>query len=396
MQWLNDSSVRLCAILFFLVPGAAQAAEKPVLTRLPADKVAAMGRVLAHQDLALIESTPSGSLKQVTVMAWVAAPPKRVREVVTDFAHYKDFVPNMSKSDVTTNGDGTIDMSFVIRYTVVGFSGTERHWFRDDGSIDLDAMDPNDRARFHWEFHPAEGGTVLLMSGFTDVLHSPDLIKGKIAEEPTLEHGLALASQLVEVAAMKARAEVLAKDNGESIGLPTKTAPSLDYLLERGDVVLIRSRPDGKLAELDVAGQIARTSTSVAATIGAPEEYPRFMEAVKKTHLSSRTAVSTAFSATVDLAFASFDSQYAMRTHGREIEIGVVDGDLKGAKYRWELTARGPNRTDAVLRAREDIAASSLVLRALFSQEAHYEAGFGAALCLADLRGIRARAEGKK
>jgi ribosome-associated toxin RatA of RatAB toxin-antitoxin module len=388
--------LRLCAILSGLVPGAAQAIEKPVLTKLPPDKVAAMGRVLAHQDLALIESTPSGGLKQVTVMSWVAAPPKLVRSVVTDFAHYKDFVPNMSKSDVTSNADGTVDLDFVIRYTVVGFSGTERHWFRDDGSIDLDAMDPNDRARFHWEFHPAEGGTVLLMSGFTDVLHSPDLIKSRVAAEPTLEHGLALASQLVEVGAMKARAELLAKSNAQPIPAPINAAPSLDYLLERGDVVLIRSRPDGKLAELDVAGQIAKTSTSVAAAIQAPEEYPRFMEAVKKTHLRSKNAATTAFSATVDLAFASFDSEYALHTRGREIEVAVIEGDLKGAKYRWELTARGPNRTDAILRAREDIAASSLVLRALFSQEARYEAGFGAALCLADLRGIRARAEGKK
>jgi ribosome-associated toxin RatA of RatAB toxin-antitoxin module len=355
-----------------------------------------MGRVLAHQDLALIESTPSGGLKQITIMSWVAAPPKLVRSVVTDLAHYKDFVPNMSKSDVTTNADGTVDMAFAIRYTVVGFSGVERHWFRDDGAIDLDAMDPNDRARFHWELHPAEGGTVLLLSGFTDVLLSPDLIKSKIGDEPTLEHGLALASQLVEVAAMKARAESLAKESGEAQAPPMKPAPSLDYLLERGDVVLIRSRPDGKLAELDVAGQIAKTSTSVAAVIEAPEDYPRFMEAVKKTRVRPRSGAMTAFSATVDLAFASFDSQYALHARGREIEIAVVDGDLKGAKYRWELTPRGANRTDAVLRARQDIAAASLVLRALFSQEARYEAGFGAALCLADLRGIRARSEGKK
>jgi hypothetical protein len=74
----------------------------------------------------------------------------------------------------------------------------------------------------------------------------------------------------------------------------------------------------------------------------------------------------------------------------------VSEGDLKGARYRWELAQKGADRTVVTLRAKQDLSASSLALRALFAQEPLFETGFAAALSMTTLDGVRARAEGRR
>src|SRR5262249_1429488 len=155
-------------------------AAKPVLETLPPEKIAGMASLLGPGDVALVQSNASGGLAQITLFTLVAAPREIVHRVVAAVGAYKEFVPNMTTSDASKNADGTVDLSFVIRYTIVGFNGVERHWFRGDDAIDLESTDPEDRARFRWEFHPVREGTVLVMYGFTDVLHSPDIIRSMV------------------------------------------------------------------------------------------------------------------------------------------------------------------------------------------------------------------------
>jgi ribosome-associated toxin RatA of RatAB toxin-antitoxin module len=377
------------------VQASASAAQKPQLRTLPQEKLEGMGRMLAQGDLALIESDEGGRLRQITVMTLVAAPVSVVHDVVADLASYQQFVSNMSESNVSKNTDGTIDLSFVIRYTVVGFSGTERHWFRDDGSIDLDATDPNDRARFRWEFHPTQGGTVLVMYGFTDVMHSPDLIKTMVSKAPSLEHGLALASQLVEVRAMKMRAEKLA---GPSPELPVSHAqvPGWDFLLDRGQVVGLRFAPSGKLADIAVRDRVNAPGAKLEAALASPGEYARFTDSMPKSKEVKRGAEGITYEATIDLPVASWDSKYVMRSGPKTADVTVIDGDLRGARYRWEIIPSAADRSVILFRAKQDLSASSLALRALFKQEPLFEPGFDAALGLIAVNGIRARAEGRR
>ena len=53
-------------------------------------------------------------------------------------------------------------------------------------------------------------------------------------------------------------------------------------------------------------------------------------------------------------------------------------------------------RTLAVLRARLDLAAASLILRTLFQKEPLFEHGMSVAFGLVMMSGIQARAEGRK
>lgn len=382
--------------LALIALGGAAAAAKPTLETLPADKLQAMPDLLRHGDVALIESHDNGRLKQISLMTFVNAPPQLTHDVVADLGRYPEFLKNMTKCTVTRNPDGTVDQSWVIRYTIVSFNGTLRHRFNDDGSIDLEATDKEDNARFRWEFHPAEGGTVLVMYGYTDVMHSPSIIRNGVERAPTLEHGLALSTQLVQLRAMRQRAEKIAGPRATPTG-PHPKSPGFGFLLDRGRVVVLRSTPAGKLSDLSILDRIHGSREKVEAVILAPSAYASFMDATPTSREVKRDAEGIAYRVKVDLPIASWESRYLMRADGKGgIDAIAVEGDLKNARYRWDLTPLPPDRTLAVLRSSADLAASSLVLRALFNQEPMFEHGFAVALGLIPMVGVRARAEGKR
>src|SRR5262249_1589088 len=156
-------------------------------------------------------------------------------QVLVEVERYPEFVHSMTKSTGVRNPDGSLDHKWVISLGVTSLNGVTRNRYHPDGSIDVLAMDPNDKGRFRWEFHAAAGGTVMVMYGFTDVLPSNDLIRSIVARSPTMEHGLALAAQLVQFRAMKQRAEKLAQSQAlppASAGEAAARAASFDFLLE--------------------------------------------------------------------------------------------------------------------------------------------------------------------
>ena len=59
------------------VTAPAVAVERP-LAVLPADKLLALAPTVARGDMALVESNPDGTMKQVTLLLFVAAPPEVV------------------------------------------------------------------------------------------------------------------------------------------------------------------------------------------------------------------------------------------------------------------------------------------------------------------------------
>src|SRR5581483_8076963 len=83
-----------------LLSAAAHAKVMP-LERLAADKLVSLAPLLAHGDIALVESNPDGTMKQVTLMLLVRAAPETVHNLLTHPGEFDKFVPNVSKSTWT-------------------------------------------------------------------------------------------------------------------------------------------------------------------------------------------------------------------------------------------------------------------------------------------------------
>jgi ribosome-associated toxin RatA of RatAB toxin-antitoxin module len=401
LPWMRLASPLLLGFLGLLAPLAElRAEEEHIIERLPADKLVGLAPLVRTADIALIESFPGGHMRQVTILSWVPAPPQVVHDVVADLEHYPSFLRNMNRVKVTRNADGTAVQDWMIDILVSRFSGSNLHRFQPDGSIDVDAVGPTERARYRWEFHPAVGGgTVMAMYGYVDVIHGNSVIQSILARVPTMEHGLGLSAQLVYVRGVQQRATQLAAPQPPPLPHRGKN-PSFDFLLDRGRVAVIRSLPNGRLDGISVVDRVMAPRPKLEGAVLDGGHYTTFIDGITKSHEIARTEREVNYRTVFTMPLITWETRWAAQRDGRgAVDILATDGDLKGTYLRWDLTdihMGETRRTLAVLRARLDLAAASLLLRTLFQKEPLFEHGMSVAFGLVIMSGVQARAEGRK
>ena len=69
--------------------------------------VATLAGAAGQGPVALVESKPDGTMRQVTLVVLVRAPPAAVRALVADVGGYVRFVPNLKKADFSRAPDGS-------------------------------------------------------------------------------------------------------------------------------------------------------------------------------------------------------------------------------------------------------------------------------------------------
>jgi len=73
-----------------------------------------------------------------------------------------------------------------------------------------------------------------------------------------------------------------------------------------------------------------------------------------------------------------------------------VAGDLKGARFRWQIANASGGATALSYTVQDELSQSSIVLRQLFRFQPSLQRGIDVALALVWMRAIRGRAEGWK
>lgn len=169
----------------------------------------ALGPLLRHGQLALIESHPDGALKQVALFTEVAAPRAKMTEIVQDPGRYPEFIPNFTKQDVTKLEDGRLRMEWELDVPLSSVEGVSVMTIEDDGSVDVLADDGDiERGRWRWEFHAVgEDRTIPIHYVYSDVRKASWVTEKIVERQPLFEHGIVIASGTVAMTAMKARAE---------------------------------------------------------------------------------------------------------------------------------------------------------------------------------------------
>lgn len=402
----------IALLLGLLGPQAAQAlpasepaaaAEGSSLVLLPTARLRALAPLLRTTDLVLVESQPTGELRQLTVVTLVAAPPETVRDVVLNVERYPEFVRNLSFSQVTRNPDGTFDHSYDFSYTLFSFGGRHRYQALprsergDAAPVEIFDPDPNRNRHFRFEFYGtggANGATVLVTYGYIGLQHSIDLVTKLLRRVPSLEHGLALMTQMTSTLSVKGRAEQLTERRG--VNLPAAGGASYEFLLDRGVVALFRSRA-GHLAEMTL---IDRSVASPAGLVETARDAARYSEFVPTISSSSEMApvdgVPTV-SLQLSLPLISFETRYGIRATPSSVDMLGYDGDLKDSRQRWDMApihGRGMTaQTRLVLRTQQSLDRASLGLRQLYKLEPLFEHGVTLGLQLVLLRSVKAQAE---
>lgn len=374
----------------------ARAVQYP-MQQLPDEKLAAMGPLLRHGEVALIESLPSGRLKQVTIVSLVAAPPQVVREVLTTPEKWPDFVPNVSRSKVSRRPDGSLDYDFELSLKVLSLETDYRMTPQADGTVEVHDNDAVDRSSQLWKFIAVPGGTVMVEYSFTDIYHSNKYVK-KIAEAaPMTEHGLALAAQLAYVKAMKVRAEKLAAPGSFPAFDATQKSPGFNFLLERGRVAVIRTGSDGRSSDISILDNVYAPAERVHEVIAGVSDYARFVDGVKRAEIKSSGDGIVDYELRHDLSLVHMESRFRMRRAGNAVDVIGDSGDQRGSRYRWDLTQKGDKQTLVVFRASQDLSSvSPLIFGTIFRAAPFFEPGIAVAMGLVYVVGVRGHAEGWK
>jgi len=367
------------------------------LNPLPSAKVQALAPMLRKSDLALIESAPGGMLKQITILTLVAAPPALVRQVVLQPERYSEFVRNMTKSEVAKLPDGTLEHTYELSYKVFSIDGKNRVVaLPADGNSEappVQMYDPDEswsgNRQYRWEFYPAGGGTLIAMYGYTNVLNSNGVVSKVLKRFPSLEHGMALVSQMTLALAMKARAEQLA---GPAITLPAAAAASINFLLERGPVAILRTQA-GRLSEVSLITASEASPSALLDVAGKPEQWSQFIPTISQSVDAGTQDGIRVVQMEQSLPLLSFKTEYGMRTSASAVDLMGLSGDLRGARLRWDIGQTQQGRTQLVLRASQTLDQASLVLRQLYRLEPLFEYGINVGLDLLLLNSIKTKAE---
>ena len=366
------------------------------LERLPDDKLVALAPLLQRGELALIESNRDGTLKQVTLLLFVAAAPATVHDVLAHPGDYKKFIPNVSKSTWEARPDGTFASSWQLDLPVSSFEQTNLYAFEPGpaGAIDVRCPDEKDDATYRWEMKPVVGGTVLVQYGYTDVKHSNAMVRSFLKKMPVTEHGLALAAQMLLAMNMKQEAERRTPAGSLEPLDKTVKSPGLGFLLDRGQVAVMRSFPDGKLNEVSVLDRVYAPAPKIVDALAHPAAWSTFIPGVDSSEERSRTGADVTYHTDFSIPLVTWSSTYDLRVADRTVEGFATSGDLHGAHFQWDLTPRSPTETLVVYRVNQRLQQSSTVFRKLIQYEPSLEHGLNVAFSLVYLRAIRARAEG--
>ena len=381
--------------------GVANAKAKPwPLTTLPADKLLTLVPSLATQDLALIESAPNGSLKQITTVTLVAAPPATVRDIVGHPERYGQFVHNMSRSDIRREPGGTIVHDYKLDYTVASVDGRHRYVFlppvAGQAAAPIDMYDPDDNGTRHyrWEFYsPPDGkGTLLVMYGYSQI--PTDGIYGKlIRRAQTLEYGLALIPQMTLMLACKQRAEQMSP--GAARPSTAGAQPNLGFLLERGALALFR-RNGNHVSEVNLVDRTRARPDVLVRVAANTAAWSKFVPTISKsTPLGPKQGL-PATEIEQSLPLMSWTTTWGVFANATAVDMFGLDGDLTRARMRWDvrpLKDAGAMQSEVVLRAMVDYDHGSVVVRELYKLEPLFQYGIDVGLQLVILRGIKQQAE---
>jgi hypothetical protein len=166
---------------------------------------------------------------------------------------------------------------------------------------------------------------------------------------------------------------------------------------------VIRSLPNGRLEGISIVDRVMAPRPKLEGAVIDGGNYASFIDGITQSHETARSDHEVSYRTVFSMPLISWETRWAAQRDGRgAVDILATDGDLKGTYLRWDLTpitmgpAGSPPRTLAVLRARLDLAAASLILRTLFQKEPLFEHGMSVAFGLVMMNGARARAEGRK
>lgn len=164
--------------------------------------------------LVVVEENKDGSLKLVTGGVLVEAPPEVVWEVITDYARYPEWMPEVEEMTVLKE-EGNMrevryDLLFKISIIKRKVTYTMRMTSKKPETIEWELIDGDfDYSVGGWQLVPTQDGkaTMAYYSTYTNLRSMGALIGGLLKQQPALEMAIQVSTAVTVVQKLRERVE---------------------------------------------------------------------------------------------------------------------------------------------------------------------------------------------
>ena len=170
--------------------------------------------------------------------------------------------------------------------------------------------------------------------------------------------------------------------------------------LAQGPVILTEFRNrQTDLPAVIYAAQVRAPAQTVAAIIGKPHEYPRFMQALTSVNVKTTNDSMMAFDWTWGVSLFSMTGHNVMTTYpgnddrGYRFDIRTIGGDLGIGRVMWRVYADGPKQSVIVFSSRLDMRDANYITRQLASEGNAVNRTINVAVAMVTLLEVKAEAE---
>ncbi|HVO30285.1 MAG TPA: SRPBCC family protein [bacterium] len=173
----------------------------------------ALASILSHSATCFVDEDDKGRLHETTSGVLIDASPEKVRAVITDYARYREWAPQLTKSEVLGHKSGATDVAFSLGFRFALFSrsidyslryrekGEKVAWEQVSGDF------PENRGSWHWI--PLERGkkTAAFYAFYVDLAGLGSMVKMALKASPQMEVAISTSTAVLMARALKARVE---------------------------------------------------------------------------------------------------------------------------------------------------------------------------------------------
>lgn len=362
-----------------------------------------------HGMVALAETDPRGNPKAMTLAVRINAPREKAFKIFENPENFYYISTLFKENKVLQSHGSSKAYSWASRHKWFSFTGVNNIALYPPRRIDVEIVKSSVGSgvfKFLF-FEDGKDRCILVLSGILEVLSSEWLIRYLVGVNPAMRLAMNIGIGTVIIKGAKTLAEQYSKGKpmkkhrtrgrrqGPLKPLDKKSLKAISPLLNRGAVILTKSVGGGRLDQATVVEKVAGSSSKFLVAAATPELYPKMIGAITDVGISKRTEQEVEFSWTLGFSIFGLTSKNRLVFVPDGVTIDGLDGDLAGAKWRWQVASSTEKNCIVAYHGWADIPHSAFILEQSMKREPYLEHGFLAGSNLVMLRAIRRAVEGK-
>lgn len=360
-----------------------------------------------HDVIGVTESSATGEPTAMTLALRVKAPRAVAFKVMEDPTNFYYLSTLFKENEIVEQHDNAKAWTWASRQKLFSVTGMNTIALypprRADVRIAKSSVGQGD---FTLAFH--EDGaehTLIVLSGILDVQTSEWFIRYLLGGNPSMRQAMNVAIGLVCIKGVKALAERVAagkpldkhrtsgKSGGELRLTADKELKALAPLIARGQVVVVDSNAKGKLRQVTTIESIRAPFGKVLDAVSTPKNYSKFIRAISDVTVHSAAAKEIFFSWTLGFSVFSITSKNRMSSVDSGVLLEGLEGDLAGAKWRWQIVPTATDRTVVAYHGFANVKKAAYILDKTVVREPYLEHGLMAGSNMVMLRAMKRAVE---